>query len=76
MSEELKSCPFCGGVADFEIGMWNGDEPKEWAVWCYGEPYTCGGQMSSNYKTKEEAARAWNNRADNSDSRDADKGVK
>ena len=49
---ELKPCPFCGGEAHFVNG-------STWLA-CAG----CGAETSF-FDTQEEAAEAWNRRADN-----------
>lgn len=50
---ELKSCPFCGEKPKFWV--WNGGAMVE----CAGE----GHRIQCEGKTKEEAAKFWNNRA-------------
>ena len=54
ISNELKSCPFCGSEA--EITKWH----EGYFVECRG--HRCGGTIGA-YKTEEEAIEAWNTRA-------------
>ena len=60
-SNELKMCPFCGHEATLEGNdpFFSGIEPEYMAVctWCSGN--------SGWYSTEEDAAEAWNRRADN-----------
>lgn len=74
MSEELKSCPFCGGKASFgKIEYSSDQEPFAW--FADGTPVLiahfincqiCGANNQSfvgGYQTKEQAITAWNTRA-------------
>ncbi len=54
MSEELKPCPFCGGIKFSVNGF---DEDKCCWVTCRGCNTT-----TKNYETKEAARQAWNKR--------------
>ena len=58
MTEELKSCPFCGRKANFFT--LNFVKEKEYNAGCK----ICG-IHTDNYKTMEEAANAWNKRCTN-----------
>lgn len=49
---KLKPCPFCGGMNLYYA------EERFYAVECAD----CGGKMVGAYRTKEEAAEAWNTR--------------
>lgn len=55
MTEELKSCPFCGGET-LEMDRNNG----EWFVTCY----ECPCQGVEGNLTREQAIKAWNTRAE------------
>ena len=50
---KLKPCPFCGGMNLYYA------EGRFYAVECAD----CGGKVVGAYRTKEEAAEAWNTRA-------------
>lgn len=57
MTDKLKPCPFCGSKADFE--------PKEitfYGVWI--KCPQCGIELHNIYETREDAANAWNRRAE------------
>ena len=71
----LKSCPFCGGVATIfhipantieEIAMhpkWAWSYPDTWIVGCDSE--LCIGKLEGNFRhfmSEEQAATAWNRR--------------
>ena len=72
-SGELKPCPFCGGKAAYGATSYN--PPLTDAEWDDGSPVTlahsvncisCAGQMRpfvGGFRTKEQAAAAWNTRA-------------
>ena len=58
MNIELKPCPFCGGPA------WTEEYPVKdglstFSAYCE----RCGAETSLGYKSREEAAEAWNTRA-------------
>ena len=56
MSNELKPCPFCGGEAAFGANSCQGFE--------YVRCASCKARTWSCYDTKEQAAEAWNTRAE------------
>lgn len=56
MSNELKPCPFCGGEAAFGANSCQGFE--------YVRCVSCKARTWSCYNTKEQAAEAWNTRAE------------
>lgn len=67
--EKLKPCPFCGGeayIAEYEPRLLRPVRNHPYSVWCnecelaFGWDSDYGGQ----FDTKEEAAAAWNARAD------------
>lgn len=63
---ELKKCPFCG-CAVLEISGHNfwSDKTKSFGVNTYGvKCYSCGSQSNQFYDSEEEAAEAWNRRAE------------
>lgn len=60
--DELRECPFCGGTAEMKFG------PA--SEYVYVECDTCGArtkikERSVRYCAMDEAAKAWNGRADN-----------
>jgi Lar family restriction alleviation protein len=59
MSEELKSCPFCGGKSEIEFD----DEPCYHGStgWYYAKCKVCRAKGSFK-NTEKEAANAWNTR--------------
>ena len=58
---DLKSCPFCNGEAEYaNVGHKGTDDFIEPYVFCKN----CG-VLTKWYKTKEEARDAWNRRATN-----------
>jgi len=58
---ELKPCPFCGGIA--ELRSFGVNTLKEYWVSCY--EHTCKiNPQTGCYKTAEEAIAAWNRRAE------------
>lgn len=56
MSNELKPCPFCGGEAEYGANSVQGYE--------YVRCASCKARTWSCYETKEQAAQAWNTRAE------------
>ena len=63
MSEiKLKLCPFCGGVAKFVLGEQYREEFKQSNDWI--QCSSCGVE-TPYFDTPEEAAEAWNRRAEN-----------
>lgn len=58
MDEELKPCPFCGGKAETVYAYY---DYNSWGIHCVD----CGAYIQCDPKkdTKEEAIKAWNNRA-------------
>lgn len=56
IKQKLKPCPFCGGIAIVDMDE---DWYWEWKVFCP----KCGCDIGY-FKTKEEAIKAWNKRAD------------
>ena len=58
MSEEMKSCPFCGGEAEYELSEWN-TSPREHDICCKNG---CAGVSMAS---KQQAITAWNTRATN-----------
>lgn len=56
MSNELKPCPFCGGEAAFGANSCQGFE--------YVRCASCKARTWSCYDTKDQAAEAWNTRAE------------
>ena len=62
---ELKPCPFCGGTAGFsqlKQGKFNQFSVVCFNARCFASTKSCFGRY---YRTKDEAAEAWNRRADN-----------
>lgn len=61
MTEELKPCPFCGGIYQLI------DDPSaiDIAVVCNANDGGCG-SSSGHYRSQEEAIKYWNKRSDNS----------
>lgn len=57
---ELKPCPFCGGEACMQEHVFHG-YTSTYGVVCLD----CCAETRQFYDTKEEAAEAWNRRADN-----------
>lgn len=61
MSVELKPCPFCGSTAQTAIAcrdqLFGGEE---WQAHCD----QCGAEVSLFYHSEDEAAEAWNSRAE------------
>lgn len=53
---ELKPCPFCGGEAEYGANSVQGYE--------YVRCASCKARTWSCYETKEQAAQAWNTRAE------------
>ena len=61
MQNELKPCPFCGGMAHIEKYM----QPKEeYRIMCMDCPTRFGRYAGLN---KKEAIKAWNERIDNAE---------
>lgn len=56
MSNKLKPCPFCGGEAEYGANSVQGYE--------YVRCASCKARTWSCYETKEQAAQAWNTRAE------------
>lgn len=53
--EELKHCPFCGGFPQTVV---DAATEEKYGVKCFG----CGGSISPEKETVEEAIKAWNRR--------------
>ena len=64
MVNELKPCPLCGSSAHFDDAGIEHDlkQYSIWSVWCDNED-ECG-CCTGDFDTKEEAAAAWNRRAE------------
>ena len=60
---ELKPCPFCGESTVTMICRINDDWRNRYSVLCDYERGGCGAE-SGWYHSKEEAAEAWNRRAE------------
>ena len=63
--DRLKPCPFCGGAAKYtDLGV--PEEFEDWSVECSkcGIVMICPGEEEGCVTTKEEAAEAWNHRAE------------
>ena len=60
MTEKLKRCPFCGGEARMQEHVFVGYS-STWGVVCLD----CCAETKQFYKNSQEAAEAWNRRADN-----------
>jgi len=61
MKEELKPCPFCGGVPiykEYNNNIWG--RGKWWYLECDNDD--CLDVFSAGYNTKKEAAKHWNTR--------------
>ncbi len=59
MAEELKPCPFCGGLSD--------DVHLIGSAWFVGGEHTPDCHLADFQRTKDEAIAAWNRRAEQSD---------
>lgn len=62
--EELKPCPFCGGLESLRIKIYpNKDtfEIEQYAIVCDHVHGGCGSE-SGHYKTAENAVKFWNQR--------------
>lgn len=70
MSEELKPCPFCGGEA--HLKSFAGFYGHTYSVGC-PDSGCMGFEILAVYKTKEDAAAAWNRRVEPADGFDLDK---
>ena len=62
VSEELKSCPFCGSKAEIRTMSYSGG--KVYGVFCIAdlEADYQHGHFIDNYRTPKEAIAAWNRR--------------
>ena len=69
METKLKPCPFCGGSAGYyEFNMDSYDEYKEVYVYCREcEARTPVMHKNINYCAKDEVAKLWNRRVDNTE---------
>ena len=56
-NDQLKSCPFCRGVAYLTHVKFNDGD-----VWYNPNCSECNGGWNKNHETKEEAIEAWNKR--------------
>lgn len=63
MTQELRSCPFCGGEA---IARDYDTDTDAWSVSCNSTDRTCIATVFS-FNSPDEAAAAWNRRADDAD---------
>jgi len=63
MTDELKSCPFCGGEAEHKMYLWGNHSETGEPIWCY---YIfcirCDSMTDNIFRTKQEAIEAWNRR--------------
>ncbi len=58
--EELKPCPFCGGMADIRVVAYHRDGGDIIVIKCA----TCGASTKTySYDNKEKAIKAWNIRS-------------